>query len=312
MFFLHGDAMKTPLDECMNLVELTEEFGSDEKCRLALEQLRWQKGPVCPRCDSKATKIANRFQYDCDSCHYQFSVTAGTIFHDSHLSLWKWFLATYLLTESRKGMSSNQLKRMLKVTYKTAWYLTHRIRVAMLEVAPEKLGGTVEIDETYVAGKKRRWRAKNAPQVVIGIRQRNGDLRMIHAENAKSATVREIINANIGSHVEVIMTDESAIYPWALDKMQKNLHKTINHSREYAHGDVHTNTVESAFSLLKRGIVGTWHKVSAKHLPAYLDEMCFRFNNRKNQFLFRDTLIKLILSPNLEYKHLTAKIQDAA
>jgi transposase-like protein len=304
--------MKTPLDECMNLVELTEEFGSDDKCRKVLEQLRWPKGPTCPRCESKATQIANRFQYDCDSCHYQFSVTAGTIFHDSHLSLWKWFLATYLITESRKGMSSNQLKRMLKVTYKTAWYLTHRIRAAMLEVAPEKLGGTVEIDETYVAGKKRRWRAKNDPQVVIGIRQRNGDLRMIHAEDAKSATVREIINANIGSHVEVIMTDESAIYPWALDKMQKNLHKTINHSREYAHGDVHTNTVESAFSLLKRGIVGTWHKVSAKHLPAYLDEMCFRFNNRKNQFLFRDTLIKLILSPNLEYKDLTAQQVEPA
>jgi len=296
----------------MNLVELTEEFGSDDKCRKVLEQLRWPKGPTCPRCESKATQIANRFQYDCDSCHYQFSVTAGTIFHDSHLSLWKWFLATYLLTESRKGMSSNQLKRMLKVTYKTAWYLTHRIRAAMLEVAPEKLGGTVEIDETYVGGKKRRWRPKSDKAVVIGIRQRNGDLRLIRAEDAKSATVREIINANVGGHVEVIMTDESAIYPWALDKMQKNLHRTVNHTREYAHGDVHTNTVESAFSLLKRGIVGTWHKVSAKHLPAYLDEMCFRFNNRKNQFLFRDTLIKLILSPNLEYKDLTARVQDAA
>jgi transposase-like protein len=235
-------------------------------------------------------------------------VTAGTIFHDSHLSLWKWFLATYLLTESRKGMSANQLSRMLKVTYKTSWYLCHRIRAAMLEVAPEKLGGTVEIDETYVAGKKRRWRAKNDPQVVIGIRQRNGDLRLIRAKDAKSATVREIINANVSGHVEVIMTDESQIYPWALDKMQKNLHKTINHSRHYAHGDVHTNTVESAFSLLKRGIVGTWHKVSAKHLPAYLDEMCFRFNNRKNQFLFRDTVIRLILSPNLEYKELTEAV----
>jgi transposase-like protein len=239
-------------------------------------------------------------------------VTAGTIFHDSHLSLWKWFLATYLLTESRKGMSANQLSRMLKVTYKTSWYLCHRIRAAMLEVAPEKMGGTVEIDETYVGGKPRKNRMRPDKEVVIGIRQRNGDLRLIHAKDAKSSTVREIINANIGSHVEVIMTDESAIYPWALDKMQKNLHKTINHSKEYAHGDVHTNTVESAFSLLKRGIFGTWHKVSAKHLPAYLDEMVFRFNNRKNQFLFRDTLIKLILSPNLEYKDLTAKVQDAA
>jgi transposase-like protein len=312
MFFLHGDAMKTPLDECMNLVGLTEEFGSDDKCRLALEQLRWHIGPVCPRCDSKATKIANRFQYDCDSCHYQFSVTAGTIFHDSHLSLWKWFLATYLITESRKGMSSNQLKRMLKVTYKTAWYLTHRIRAAMLEVAPEKLGGTVEIDETYVGGKKRKDRVRKSLQVVIGIRQRNGDLRLIRANDAKSATVREIINANVGSRVEVIVPDESQIYPWALDKMQKNLHRTINDSREYAHGDVRTNTVESAFSLLKRGIVGTWHKVSAKHLPAYLDEMCFRFNNCKNPYLFRDTIVKLIQSSNLEYKDLVRKSAYAA
>src|SRR5207245_3491062 len=104
----------------------------------------------------------------------------------------------------------------------------------------------------YVGGKKRRWRPRSDKQVVIGIRQRNGDLRLIRAEDAKSETVRQIINANIGGHVEVIMTDESAIYPWALDKMQKKLHKTINHTREYAHGDVHTNTVESAFSLLKR------------------------------------------------------------
>jgi transposase-like protein len=312
LFLWHGDAMKTPLNMPVDLVELTEEFGTDNKCRHVLEQLRWPKGPQCPRCESKATKIANRFQYDCDSCHYQFSVTAGTIFHDSHLSLWKWFLATYLITESRKGMSSNQLKRMLKVTYKTAWYLTHRIRAAMLEVAPEKLHGTVEVDETYVGAKARRWRPKSIKTVVIGIRQRNGELRLIRAKDAKAATIGEIMKANIGRHVEVIMTDEAAIYPYALEEMLKSKHRTINHTREYVHGDVHTNTVESAFSLLKRGIVGTWHKVSAKHLPAYLDEMCFRFNNRNNDFLFRDTLIKLILSPNLEYKYLTAKIQDAA
>jgi transposase-like protein len=300
-------------DAKMNLVELIQDFADENKCRAYLERLRWPDGPQCLECGSrKAYRILKRNQFVCDDCSHQFSVTAKTIFHDTHLPLWKWFLATYLLTESRKGMSANQMKRQLAVSYKTAWYLCHRIRAAMLEIAPEKLGGTVEIDETYVAGKKRRWRVKNEEQVVIGIRQRNGDLRMIRAKDAKSATVREIINANIGSHVEVIMTDESAIYPWALDKMQKNLHKTINHSREYAHGDVHTNTVESAFSLLKRGIVGTWHKVSAKHLPAYLDEMCFRFNNRKNDFLFRDTMLKLIDSPNLEYKHLTAKVQDAA
>src|SRR5579864_367779 len=297
----------------MILVDVINLFDTDERCRELLVRLRWPNGVECPRCKMPAVELETAKQlFYCKGCDHQFSVTAQTIFHDTHLPLWKWFLATYLLCESRKGMSANQMKRQLGVSYKTAWYLCHRIRAAMLDVAPEPLGGTVEIDETYVAGKKRRWRAKNEEQVVIGIRQRNGDLRLIRAKDAKSATVREIINANIGSHVEVIMTDESAIYPWALDNMQKNLHKTVNHTREYAHGDVHTNTVESAFSLLKRGIVGTWHKVSAKHLPAYLDEMCFRFNNRKNQFLFRDTLTKLILSPNLEYKDLTAKVQDAA
>src|SRR5580693_8556018 len=125
----------------MNLVELVEAFGSDDRCREALEALRWPKGPHCPRCDAEASKIHERFQYDCNACHYQFSVTAGTIFHDSHLSLWKWFLATYLMTESKKGMSANQMKRTLKVAYQTAWYLCHRIRKAMSEINPEPLGG---------------------------------------------------------------------------------------------------------------------------------------------------------------------------
>jgi transposase-like protein len=292
----------------MDLMKLMEECDTQDECRQILEELRWPDGVKCPRCQSdKISRIRKRFQYDCDSCRYQFSVTAGTIFHDSHLPLPKWFAATYLMCESKKGMSALQLKRTLHTGYQTAWYLCHRIRAAMMETEPKPLGGTVEIDETYVGGKKRRWRAKAGKQVVIGIRQRNGDLRLIRAADATSATIRGIINKNIGSHVEVIMTDESAIYPFALDKMQKDKHRTINHTRQYAHGDVHTNTVESAFSLLKRGIVGTWHKVDAKHLPAYLDEMCFRFNNRKNPYLFRDTITKMLLSPNLELKELTAE-----
>ena len=301
--------MNTP----MNLVELIAEFGNDEMCRKYLQALRWPKDVTCPRCNSEATAIANRSQFDCDACHYQFSATSGTIFHDTHLPLQKWFLATYLLCESKKGMSACQIQRTLGISYKTAWYLCHRIRAAMLEIAPEPLDGTVEIDETYVGGKPRKWRNRSEKQVVIGIRKRNGDLRLIRAKDATSKTVKQIIADHIGEDVEVIMTDESAIYPWALKNMpQGHSHKTVNHTREYAHGDVHTNTIESAFSLLKRGIIGTWHKVSAKHLPAYLDEMCFRFNNRHNQFLFRDTMMRLILSDNLEYKHLTAKVQDAA
>src|SRR5947209_9877221 len=218
-------------DYKMNLVELIKDFADESKCRAYLEALRWPDGIVCPHCQSKKVyRIVTRDQLLCSSCEYQFSVTVDSIFHDTHLPLWKWFLATYLLTESRKGMSANQMKRMLNVSYKTAWYLCHRIRAAMLEVAPPKLGGTVEIDETYVGGKKRRWRARSDKQVVIGIRQRNGDLRLIRAEDATSATVREIIRQHVGSHVEVIVTDESAIYPWALNKLPKEKHKTINHS----------------------------------------------------------------------------------
>jgi transposase-like protein len=297
----------------MDLMKLMKDCDTQDECRLILEELRWPDGILCPSCGSKKiSRIHKRSQFDCDSCRYQFSVTSGTIFHDTHLPLPKWFAAAYLMCESKKGMSALQLKRTLHTGYQTAWYLCHRIRSAMQETNQPLLGGTVEVDETYVGGKKRRWRPKSVKQVVIGIRQRNGDLRMIHAEDAKSETVRQIINANVGSHVEVILTDQSTIYPWALNKIQKEKHKTINHTRQYAHGDVHTNTVESAFSLLKRGIVGTWHKVDAKHLPAYLDEMCFRFNNRKNPYLFRDVLTKMIQTPNLEFKELVAEQAEPA
>jgi len=300
-------------DKNMNLVELIKDFADEAKCRAYIEELRWPDGVACPHCQSKKIyRIVKRDQLLCASCEYQFSVTVDTMLHDTHLPLWKWFLATMLLCESKKGMSACQIQTALGVSYKTAWYLCHRIRAAMKETNQPLLGGTVEIDETYVGGKKRRWRPKSVKKVVIGIRQRNGDLRLIHAEDAKSETVKQIIDANVGGHVEVILTDESTIYPWALSKIQKNKHRTINHSKHYAHGDVHTNTVESAFSLLNRGIVGTWHKVDAKHLPAYLDEMCFRFNNRKNPYLFRDTIIKLINTPNLEYKELTAQQAEPA
>src|SRR5271155_5863642 len=153
LFLRHGASMNHELD----LRTLIEKYGNEDKCRAAIEHLRWPDGVRCPACKSeKISRIVARHQFDCDSCRYQFSATAGTIFHDTHLPLQKWFLATYLLCQSRKGMSANQMKRMLKVSYKTAWYLCHRIRAAMLETDAPKLGGAVEIDETYVGGKPRR------------------------------------------------------------------------------------------------------------------------------------------------------------
>ena len=298
----------------MTLPEVTELFSTDDKCRELLERLRWPFGPECPRCKTQnvVRLETNAKLIWCRECEYQFSVTAGTMFNDSHLPLSRWFMATLLLCEARKGMSANQIKRTLGVSYKTAWYLCHRIRAAMKEHEPILLDGTVEMDETYVGGKRRNGgcgRGSENKEVVIGIRQRGGDLRFFHAQDAKSGTLATFIKENISSDVEVIVTDEWAAYPKAM--MQAGFtgrtHKTIRHKdRVYVEGEVHTNTVESAFSLLKRGIVGTWHKISAKHLPAYLDEMTFRFNRRKNANLFLDTLRHMITAPVLTFEKLTA------
>jgi transposase-like protein len=295
----------------MNLVEMMQDFGDEAKCRAYLESLRWPEGVRCPHCrGEKIYRIVKRDQFLCASCEYQFSVTVDTIFHDTHLPLVTWFLATILLCEAKKGMSACQIQRSLGIkTYKTAWYLCHRIRAAMLETGKPKLDGVVEIDETYVGGKQRgrgKSHGMDNKETVIGIRKRGGELRFFHAKDAKSATLAQFIRENVSENVDVIITDEWPAYPDAMRRVGITQHKTIKHkSHVYVVGEVHTNTVESAFSLLKRGIMGTWHRVSVKHLPAYLDEMCFRFNNRRNPFLFRDTVLKLIESPNLEYKKLT-------
>src|ERR1700719_1260492 len=205
------------MTEAIDLCELVERFPDDQKCRNYLEHLRWRDGVRCPKCQGQRIwSILKRDHYDCYSCRYQFSVTAHTIFHDTPLPLTKWFLATYLLCQSRKGMSANQLKRMLRINYRTAWYLCHRIRHAMAEDVPlEKLDGKVEVDETYVGGKKIGWgvgAGKKAKETVIGIRQRGGDLRFFHAEDTKSGTLARYIKENVADDVDVLVTDEFASY----------------------------------------------------------------------------------------------------
>jgi len=296
----------------MNLVDINTLFGTEDKCRELLVRLRFPEGPRCLRCKAPAVELETEKQlFYCKDCDYQFSVTSGTVFNDSHLPLAKWFLTTHLLCEAKKGMSACQVQRTVGMSYKTAWYLCHRIRSAMVETQKAMLDGKVEIDETYIGGKARRGLPRTEKQVVIGIRQRNGELRLIHVNEATSEAIRKVMAENISEDVEVLLTDESSIYPFAFTVDQKKLHKTICHSKEYVVGDVHTNTVESAFSLLKRGIVGTWHKVSAKHLPAYLEEMCFRFNRRKNSDLFIDTLRHMVTAPTLTFKSLTKETEAA-
>ena len=296
----------------MTLTDLTQMFSTDEQCRTLLKKLRWPYGIECVRCKSKRVfEVATQKKFECVECGHQFSVLTQTIFHDTHLPLETWFMAVLLLCEARKGMSANQIKRTLGISYKTAWYLCHRIRAAMKEADAPMLDGTVELDETYVGGKKRGAciRGRGAEkEVVLGIRQRGGDLRFFHAKDAKSATLAAFIRENVSEDVDVIVTDEWSAYPDAMrrtDNVEK--HKTIRHKGHvYVDGDVHTNTIESAFSLLKRGIMGTWHKISAKHLPAYLEEMSFRFNRRKNSDLFVDTLRHMVTAPVLTFQKLTA------
>jgi transposase-like protein len=304
----------------MTLFDLTRLFDSDDKCRELLMRLRWPDGVKCLRCQSDVVELETEKQlFYCKECDYQFSVTAGSIFNDSHLSLTIWFTATLLLCEAKKGMSALQLKRTLwgqhKGSYKTAWYLCHRIRAAMKEAERPMLDGTVETDETYVGGRERKGRGWNRPdnnkEIVIGIRQRGGDLRFFHASDVKSGTLAQYIKENVSADVDVMVTDEFPAYPKAMIDagVHGDKHKTIRHrDKVYVQGDIHTNTVESAFSLLKRGIMGSWHKISAKHLPAYLAEMEFRFNRRKNENLFLDTLRHMITAPVLTFDRLTAQV----
>jgi transposase-like protein len=297
--------MEAPMET--NLVNLIEHYGNDTKCREYLEVLRWGDGIKCPRCGSdKISHIEKRDQYDCDKCRYQFSVTAGTIFHDSHLPIWKWFLAIYLMTESKKGMSANQLKRSLGVSYKTAWYLCHRVRKAMEEATDKpKLDGIVEVDETFVGGRydKRRKRGPWEKQPVMGLLQRNGSFEARTIPTTGKRVLVGIINDRIDKKA-TIMTDEYKAYK-SLDKDFK--HESVNHRKEeWARGNVHTNSIENAWSLFKQSIVGSYHQISTKHMDAYLDEFEWRFNNRGNKYLFRDTLIKLLNAPKMEFKKLTA------
>ncbi len=291
----------------VNLINLIERYSDENKCREYLEALKWHDGVKCPRCGSeKVSHIVKRDQYDCDECRYQFSITAGTIFHDSHLPLWKWFLAVYLMTESKKGISANQLSRSLKVSYKTAWYLCHRIRKAIEEATDKpQLNGIVEVDETYVGGKydRRRKHGPKEQQPVVGLLQRNGTFEAKTIRTPSKKCLCSVIEERISKDATV-MTDELAAY-----KSVGNTHKheTVCHrAEEWSRGDIHTNGIESAWSLFKRSIVGSYHQISKKHMDAYLDEFEWRFNGRENPYLFRDTLIRLLNSPKIEYKELIA------
>ena len=298
----------------MDLIKLVEQFSNEDACHAYLEELRWPEGVKCLRCESpKIGRLAKRKQFECSACGYQFSVRTGTVFHDSHLPLWKWFVATYLICESKKGISANQLKRTLGCAYKTAWYLCHRIRSAMTQ-DETMLTGIVEADETYVGGKLprgHRTRKEVAAQrrgnktVVLGAVQRGGKIRLRVAPDSKSGTVQGFLKDVVADDAEAIYTDSHRSYRGIADENTR--HEYVDHSRdEWVRGQIHTNTAESMWSLFDRGVIGSYHKLSKKHLPAYLDEFAWRWNERGNPHLFRDTLLRLVDAETLRYSELVS------
>lgn len=315
----------------MNLIDVTQQFKSDDDCLAYMESMRWPDGIKCPTCGSdhvskitrKSTGKNKRTRiYQClEKCtmnakgemvNAQFSATSGTLFNDSHLPLQKWFMAMAMIVDAKKGVSANQLKEHLGIgSYRTSWFMAHRIRKAMEESAPTKMTGVVEMDETWIAGKSKR-RGPQKPRtkdMVIGLREREGRVRFFHVADAKKETVRAIINHNIRTDVKQIVTDQAVVYDFALDKMWQNKHRTVNHSTHWVSPTgVHTNTIESAFSLLKRGLIGSFHRVSIEHLHRYLSEFEWRFNERKADDRFGMTLRRMLGAEAMPYAVLTEPI----
>lgn len=270
-------------------------FQDDDKARDWLEARVWANGRVCPHCGSleaRSRKLEGKAHrpglYQCNDCREQFTATVGTVMERSKLPLSKWLMAIYLLSASKKGMSAHQLSRMLGISYKSTWFMMHRIREAMREphFASGPLGGAnkvVEADETYVGGKAKN-RAHEAPspkEAVVALVERDGQVRGFHVANVDAKTLRPVLVTQI-SRASYLMTDESTVYPKIGGEFAG--HGTVNHSiNEYVRcgGFKHTNTVENYFSLLKRGITGVYHHVSAAHLKRYVGEFDFRYNTRK-------------------------------
>ena len=266
-------------------------FNDEEAARRHFEALRWPNGPVCPHCGSidNATELKGNSTrpgvYKCKDCRKPFTATIGTLYERSHIPLHKWLLATDLICASKKGMSAHQLWRMLGFgSYRTAWFMAHRIREGMREAhLPGGMGGDgkfVEADETYVGGKAKNRAYKDPPpkEAVMSLVERGGKVRSHHVPEVTAKTLKPILVDAIAKDTH-FRTDESAVYYGVGEGFAS--HQTVNHSiKEYVRGDAYTNTVEGYFSIFKRGIYGVYHHVSAAHLKRYLGEFDFRYNYR--------------------------------
>jgi transposase-like protein len=290
---------------------LAPRFTDPVAARKHLEALRWPDGPECPHCGLiKATAVTGGREglYQCNSCREQFTVTVGTVFERSKIPLNKWLLCNHLLCASKKGMSALQISRMLGVTYKTAWFMCHRIRAAMVDDGAP-LGGagkTVEVDETFVGGrgKNRAFRDPAKKKAVVALVERDGRARSFHVASVTHVNLKPMLYTHVdrASHLR---TDKSPLYRNMSD--QYATHDSVDHRFEYARGDIHSNTAENFLSILKRGVVGTYHHWSETHLHRYLAEFDFRYSTKDVSDRERaDKALKGIEGKRLTYRRTAA------
>lgn len=282
----------------LNLITLAQKYSDEDAARGLLESLLWPDGPVCPHCQNHKEKGIYRLQpkagsksparkgiHKCGACRKQFTVTVGTIFEASHLPISKWLMAIFILCSSKKSISANQLSRMIDVTYKAAWFLNHRLRFAMSPESPlsKLLQGVVEVDETFVGGKGYRCSVSRRKTPVVALIERGGDMHARVVSNVTQKNLGKILHECVSKDATV-NTDELPAYRKPLQDWKD--HNTVIHSHgEYSRKNEDgsksgINSCESYFSLLKRGVYGSWHHVSREHLPKYANEFAFRWNTR--------------------------------
>ncbi len=277
----------------MNIIELQKRFSTQHKCEEFLRSKRWPNGVTCPKCGTNNPYwLKERKVWQCSACRYQFSVTTDTIFHRSHTPLQKWYVAIWLMCNSKKGISAKQLERTLGVTYKCAWRIGMQIRKAMRPGYgfEDKLCGIVEADDAYIGGKKsggKRGRGAPGKEIVVGFKERGGNVAAQVVQNLKAETLAPLLDTFVSVGAELLVTDELKSYAKAAGSRK---HETVCHSETFVNGNVHTMGMENFWSLFKRAIIGVYHRVSAKYLQAYLNEFVFRFNNRFNNDIFETVL----------------------
>lgn len=291
----------------MNIAQVYRKFPTQESCIEYLEQKRWGGVPVCPYCQSTNTNhLEKQSRHHCNGCRKSFSVTINTIFHDTKVPLQDWFALISLMLNARKGISACQASRDLGIRRPTVWSMMNRIRKAIQE-DEGLLSGIVEMDETYIGGKPRKEAKKKdkdddkgsprgratKKEYVVGMIERGGKVKAgnVSKDELKAKDLQELVRNNIKTSESILMTDEYKGY-FGMNKVVK--HFSINHSKEYARGQIHTNSIESFWAIVKRGMVGQFHKVSKKYLNRYLDEFCWRFNNRDNENNFDDLVDNML------------------